>query len=213
MERQGGASDPQVSIAVRTADAWERGRSITRTRRSSGGLRLARRGGRPRAVLRPTPTRPARSARPGGRGASAGTVVAKATGTRNASPNRSYASFPLDSPMFFEADLTLCPNPSAGSIHIALNAFGLEDGAFWMSACGPEHRSSRTWGGCGDFLWPQGQQDRFSSLEIPFDPGAWHRMRIEIDPSTIATVFTVKRSLVDWSAATWCSSASSRSGW
>jgi hypothetical protein len=122
--------------------------------------------------------------------------VAKATGTRNVSPNRSYASFPLDSPMFFEADLTLCPNPSAGSIHIALNAFGLEDGAFWMSACGPEHRSSRTWGGCGDFLWPQGQQDRFSSLEIPFDPGAWHRMRIEIDPSTMTIAYSIDGEVV-----------------
>jgi len=104
---------------------------------------------------------------------------------------RNYASFLLDRPKFFEADLALCPNPSAGDIHISLNAFGLESGGFWMSACGSDHLSSRTWGGCGDFLWVQEQQDPFASEELPSDLGAWHRMRIEIDPATMTITYSI----------------------
>ena len=92
---------------------------------------------------------------------------------------RNYTNFTMSAPMYFEAKLMLSPDRHAGYVHLIISVDG------WYAQCGiSEATGNDAWVSCTDGVWPKQLGHEYSQgFKTAF--GKWHKVRIEIDPTTM----------------------------
>jgi hypothetical protein len=109
---------------------------------------------------------------------------------------REYDGFELrelaaDGAIFLEAKLMLSEDHHAGNVQLHLGA-DLENDREWFSECNVMgYEDDSVWARCFDTRWPWQDEYGYDAKEKRVDLGTWHKVRIELDPDSMAFTYFI----------------------